>query len=55
MKIFSHIEVHKSHSYKIKFLVTSRPYDDLEERFRSLSDVSTFQHFDKDDKSQRIG
>ena len=35
--------------------MTSRPYDDLEERFRSLSDVSTYLHFDGDDKSQRIG
>ena len=35
--------------------MTSRPYDDLEERFRSLSDVSTYLHFDGNDKSQRIG
>ena len=35
--------------------MTSRPYDNLEERFQSLSDVSTYLHFDEDDKSQRIG
>ena len=55
VSFFSHIEAHKGSSYKLKFLVTSRPYDDLEERFRSLSDVSTYLHFDGDDKSQRIG
>ena len=55
VSFFSHVEAHKSPSHRLKFLVTSRPYDDLEERFRSLSDVSTFLHFDGDDKSQRIG
>ena len=55
VSFFAHIEAHKGSSYKIKFLVTSRPYDDLEERFRSLSGVSTYLHFDGDDKSQRIG
>ena len=48
-------EEHDSSSYKLKFLVTSRPYDDLEDGFRPLSDVSTYLHFDGDDKSQRIG
>ena len=54
MSFFSHIEVYKSPSYKLKFLVTSRPYDDLKKKFRSLSDISTYLHFDKNDKSQRI-
>ena len=39
---------------KLKFLVTSRPYDDLEERFQRLSDVSTYMHLDGDEKSQMI-
>ena len=54
MSFFAHIEAHKGPSYKLKFLVTSRPYDYLEERFQSLSGVSTYLHFDGDDKSQRI-
>lgn len=48
-------QVDKSSSHKLKFLVTSRPYDDLEDGFRPLSGVSTYLHFDEDDKSQRIG
>ena len=51
MNFFSHIEVHKSPLYKIKFLVISRPYDDLKERFRSLLDISTYLYFDENDKS----
>ena len=54
MSFFSHIEVHKSLLYKLKFLIISRSYDDLKKRFRSLLDISTYLHFDKDDKSQRI-
>ena len=48
-------QVDKSSSYKLKFLVTSRPYEDLEDSFRLFSDVSTYLDFDEDDKSQRIG
>lgn len=55
MSFFSHIEAHKGSSHKLKFLVTSRPYEALENRFRLLSDVGTYLHFDGDDKSQRIG
>ena len=55
VSFFSDIEAHKGSSYKLKFLVTSRPYDYLEERFQSLSGISTYLHFDGDDKSQRIG
>ena len=55
VSFFSPTGGHKSPSYKIKFLVTSRPYDDLEEKFQSLSGVSTYIRFDGDDKSQRIG
>ena len=55
VNFFSHIGAHKSPSYRLKFLVTSRPYHDLEERFESLSDNSTYLRIDGDDKSQRIG
>ena len=41
-------------SSRLKFLVTSRPYDDLEEKFQRLSDVSTYMHLDGDEKSQMI-
>ena len=33
MNFFSHIEVHKSPSYKIKLLMISRPYDNLKRDF----------------------
>ena len=55
MSFFSQIEAHKSPLYKIKFLITSRPYEDLEEKFQLLLGVSTYLRFDGDDKSQRIG
>ena len=55
MSFFLYIEVYKSSLYKLKFLVISRSYDDLEKRFRLLLDVSTYLHFDRNDKSQRIG
>ena len=42
-------------SLNFKFLVTSRPYDDLELKFEKLSGVSTYMRFDGDKKSQRIG
>ena len=41
-------------SSKLKFLVTSRPYDNLEERFQRLSNVSTYMHLDGDEKSHMI-
>ncbi|KAL9133666.1 MAG: hypothetical protein Q9175_005155 [Cornicularia normoerica] len=52
---FSQEESCQNPSLKLKFLVTSRPYDDLEHNFQRLSGVSTYVHFDGDDKSQRIG
>ena len=42
-------------SLKLKFLVTSRPYDDLEQKFERLSDVSTYIRLDGDEKSWQIG
>ena len=41
--------------FSLKFLVTSRPYDDIEEQFQSLSGTSTYLRFDGDEKSQQIG
>ncbi|PON29941.1 hypothetical protein TGAM01_v201307 [Trichoderma gamsii] len=40
---------------KLKFLITSRPYDDLEASFRMFSDTATYLRFDGDDKSEQIG
>ncbi len=40
---------------RLKFLVTSRPYDDLEYKFQKLSGISTYIRFDGDEKSQWIG
>jgi len=55
VSFFLHKEAHKSSSHKLKFLVTSRPYDDLEEKFEPLLGVSTYLRFDGDNKSQKIG
>lgn len=55
VSFYSHTEAHKNPLCKLKFLVTSRPYDDLEDKIRLLLDNSTYLHFDGDDKSQRIG
>ena len=38
----------------MRFLVTSRPYDDIEFEFQRLSGISSFIHFDGDDQSERI-
>ncbi|KAM0517462.1 hypothetical protein ACHAPE_004994 [Trichoderma viride] len=40
---------------KLKFLITSRPYDDLDASFRMFSDTATYLRFDGDDKSEQIG
>ena len=40
---------------KLKFLVTSRPYDDLELKFEQLSRFATYMRFDGDEKSWMIG
>lgn len=40
---------------KLKFLITSRPYDDLEASFRMFSDTATYLRFNGDDKSEQIG
>ena len=48
-------EVYQHASLKLKFLVTSRPYDDLELKFEQLSTFSTYMRFDGDEKSWMIG
>ena len=39
---------------RLKFLMTSRPYDDLEFSFKKFSGLSSYLRFDGDDKSDRI-
>ena len=40
---------------KLKFLFTSRPYDNLELSFQDFPDTTALLHFDGDDKSAEIG
>ncbi len=54
VSLFSKTEIHQNRSFPLKFLVTSRPYDDLEDNFEPLSDVSTYVRFDSTEKSPRI-
>ena len=55
VQFFSREQSCQNSSLRLKFLVTSRPYDKLEQNFQRLSDVSTYVHFDGDQKSQMIG
>ncbi|KAJ5202187.1 hypothetical protein N7449_004266 [Penicillium cf. viridicatum] len=43
-----------SSTSKLKFLVTSRPYDSLEASFQDFPDTTAFLHFDGDDKCAEI-
>lgn len=52
---FSQKDVHGEFPFSLKFLVTSRPYDNIEGLFESLSGASTYLRFDGDEKSQKIG
>jgi hypothetical protein len=40
---------------KLKFLVASRPYDDLEASFRKFSNTTAYLRFGGDDRSEQIG
>lgn len=51
---FSGIKIHQNRSFPLKFLVTSRHYYDIEQKFKPLSDVSTFVRFDGNDRSDLI-
>ncbi|KAL9066656.1 MAG: hypothetical protein Q9161_007415 [Pseudevernia consocians] len=55
LRFCSQEETRQNLSSKLKFLVTSRPYDDLEQKFHRLSDVSTYMRFDGNEKSHEIG
>lgn len=41
-------------SFTLKFLVTSRPYDDVEQNLNRLAGANTYLRFDGDDKSESI-
>ncbi|KAJ9483962.1 hypothetical protein VN97_g9429 [Penicillium thymicola] len=51
--IYSNPKLSSSTS-KLKFLLTSRPYDSLETSFHDFPDTTSFLHFDGDDKSVEI-
>lgn len=38
-----------------RFLITSRPYEDLDLSFQSISSIDTFTNLDADEKSEKIG
>ncbi|PLB46033.1 hypothetical protein P170DRAFT_500838 [Aspergillus steynii IBT 23096] len=44
----------REHNLKLKILVTSRPYDNLERDFRAFSAVPSYVHFDGDERSNDI-
>ena len=51
---FSKTQIHRNRSFPLKFLVTSRHYKDIEQKFQPLSDSCTFVGFDGNDKSDLI-
>ncbi|KAL6909169.1 hypothetical protein GGI43DRAFT_429787 [Trichoderma evansii] len=53
-KFYTEQENLSSHPSKLKFLITSRPYDNLEASFRKFSDTTTYIRFDGDGKSEQI-
>ncbi|CAG7957345.1 unnamed protein product [Penicillium nalgiovense] len=44
-----------SSTSKLKFLITSRPYDRVEKSLQNFPDTTAYLHFDGDDKSAEIG
>ena len=44
----------RSSPSKLKFLITSRPYDDIEASFKGFPDTKAYLHFDGDGKSSQI-
>ncbi|KAI8630712.1 hypothetical protein F5Y19DRAFT_32450 [Xylariaceae sp. FL1651] len=52
---YSHNKNLSSQSSKLKFLVTSRPYDDLERAFQKFPATVAYLRFDGDEKSKQIG
>lgn len=53
LKDFYFREQHQLNT-KLKFLITSRPYDDLERSFGTFSATTIYLRFDCDDKSEEI-
>ena len=51
---FAETESLQTSSLTLKFLVTSRPYEDLERGFQRLSSIDTFTHIDGDEQSEKI-
>ncbi|KAK1764670.1 hypothetical protein QBC33DRAFT_546789 [Phialemonium atrogriseum] len=54
-KFYSPNEKPSNHASKLKFLVTSRPYDDLEHSFQKIPATAAYLHFDGEEKSEQIG
>ena len=48
-------DLHQQFPFSLKFLVTSRPYDDIEGQFERLSGTSTYLRINGDEKSQKVG
>lgn len=48
-------ETHQKPMCALKFLITSRSLQDIEQRFHPLQEFDTFFHINGDEKSQRIG
>lgn len=53
-RLYSHNDATLAPS-KLKFLITSRPYEDLEMSFQRFSSAAAYLHFDGDDKAGQIG
>ena len=54
VQFYSESKYQSISSSTLKFLITSRPYDDLDAGFKRLTKISTYMHFDGDDKSDTI-
>ncbi|PQE33485.1 Ankyrin repeat-containing domain protein [Rutstroemia sp. NJR-2017a WRK4] len=54
LKEFYFKQDQSSRRLKLKFLITSRPYDDLEASFRNFSNTTAYLRFDGDNKSKEI-
>ncbi|MCJ1260613.1 hypothetical protein MMC22_000475 [Lobaria immixta] len=52
---FADTDYLSSSSFRLKFLITSRPYEDLELGFQSISGTDAFIRFDGDEQSEKIG
>lgn len=48
-------DLHEQFPFSLKFLVTSRPYDDIEGQFDRLLGASTYLRINGDEDSQKVG